>query len=66
MNNVFLKEIEEIYTERIKKQEIANIKEALLAGSFREADILFKYSLLTSKEYGLSTLNWTKIIRSVV
>lgn len=50
MNNVFQKEIEEIYNERLKKQEIEKIKEALLAGSLREADILFKYSLLTSKE----------------
>ena len=64
MNNVFLKEIEEIYTERIKKQEIANIKEALLAGSFREADILFKYSLLTSKEYEAIKREFTKTKRT--
>ena len=65
MNNVFLKEIEEIYNERIKKQEIANIKEALLAGSLREADILFKYSLLlTSKEYEAIKREFTKTKRA--
>ena len=64
MNNVFLKEIEEIYNERIKKKEIANIKEALLAGSLREADILFKYSTLTSKEYEAIKMGFTKKKRS--
>ena len=31
--------------------EIEKIKKALLVGDFGEADVLFKYSLLTSKEY---------------
>lgn len=51
MNGVFQKEIEEMYNKRLKEQEIEKIKKALLAGDFGEADVLFKYSLLTSKEY---------------
>ena len=64
MNNVFQKEIEEIYNERLKKQEIEKIKEALLAGSLREADILFNYSLLTLKEYEAINSEFTKTKRA--
>lgn len=48
---VFQREIDELLNEKQKEMEIGKIKKAIIAGDLDEADVLFKYSLLTPEEY---------------
>lgn len=51
MAGVFDPEIKEILKSAERETDIRKIKQALSAGSVDEANILFKYSVLTSGEY---------------
>ena len=51
MDDVFSSELEELFKELEKGKDKEKIIKALMANNHEEAAILFKYSMLSSKEY---------------